>query len=131
MRFFQKLGRIETLVRHLVDHFNIPVNPDKRSNMSDLARPLDMARDHHAWMLYYALGSNCVHLEPKHRLTKRDIELDRYKGDLLKSFWNSCPSLPDNRVAREEENIDAEMDNITNWMAGRAEIFRDRGSFRP
>ena len=128
--FLQKLGRIETLVRHLVDHFEMPVNPVKRFDTRDLARTLDMARSYRAWMLYYALSSYYIHLDRQLLLTKRDIELDPRMDVHVKEFWYSCPSLPDNRVAPNVHSMADGVDDLVDWIS-RPEIFRESQVFMP
>lgn len=114
-QFCQKFERIQSLVNCLVVEFEMPVNPDKLFAGIVPARPLDMAREFKAWMLYHALASYYMASNPGLRLTLNDIENDPYMMPELRAFWRQTPVLSDNHMP-QGTSIEDYVDNLANWM---------------
>lgn len=121
-QFCKKLQRIESLVHCLVDEFNMPVNPDKHFAGIVPDRPLNMAREFKAWMLYHALASYYMESDPTLRLTRKDIETDPYMMPELREFWRQSPLLSHNHMP-QGTSIQHEVDNLANWMSRRHQVF--------
>jgi hypothetical protein len=81
--FVLRMRRIYNLVRCLATEFSMPVNPDRHFIMGRGARPLDMVRNHGAWMLYYCMAS----FYPDKSFTSEDLQRTHYDSPEIHTLW--------------------------------------------